>query len=163
VPDDDWADDDDESESSSECSDEGVSDVDESSRQVASADLSQIQLDTLFDVVTTPTAYSTNGTSAKRIKQVIKTGCKCAKPCLKTVGVTSLNGACRGFWRLRKQAQDAVLWTLGRASVGRKRQWKLNGTIVCRKGFCMGLGIGHKRLVRVTRTFRGADMRGSTE
>jgi len=145
--------------SSSTCSDEGVSDVAEEVHKPV-ADLSQTQLDAFFDAAeTSETSYDRNGMSTSRIKGVIKKGCKCSRACVKSLSVTSLTAACRGFWRLRKEAQDAVLWSLCRASGG-KRTWKLNGTILCRPGFCKALGIGIKRINRVTRTFRGKDLRG---
>jgi hypothetical protein len=58
---------------------------------------------------------------------------------------------------------SVVSLCIGRASTGQRRTWKLDGTTVCRKGFCLALGISRKRLARVTSTFRGKDGRGSTE
>jgi hypothetical protein len=139
--------------------DEGVSDVDMPPRAVT-VDLSKLQLDSLFDNCTAESKYSTNGVCAKRIKKALKKGCKCSKVCFKSLTYRSLNDACRGFWRLGKTAQDAILWSMGRISPGKRRSWKLNSTPVCREGFCTALGIGRTRRARVTRTFRGYDLRG---
>ena len=146
---------------SADCSDEGVSIDDDPQPIVCSADLSQIQLDASWTQDAEPTKYSENGTSTKRIKGVLKHGCKCKKKCVQALGLQSLQQACKGFWRLEKGTQDVTLWSLGRASSQQKRVWKLNGTLVCRKGLCLALGIGRKRLSRVSHTFRGIDLRGS--
>ena len=78
------------------------------------ADLSQITLDTLFGGDAKPTTYSENGVCRKRLKGVIKNGCKsCRGMCVTSITAQSLERTCRSLWRLQKEAQDAILWSLG--------------------------------------------------
>jgi hypothetical protein len=94
-------------------SDEGVSDVEVPAAAIV-ADLSQIVLDTMFSSDARPTAYSENGTSSERIKRIIKEGCsECKLRCVSAFTSKSLGTTCKSFWRLNKEAQDVVLWSLG--------------------------------------------------
>ena len=155
---------------SSSCSasgseDEGVSDDGLPSPQNQVADLSRAQLDSMFNPEQgNESKFAANGVDMKRIRKVVRgeKTCSCKAPCGKQFTVARLHGACKGFWRLTKQAQDAILWSLSRGSSATKRCWRLDGQDVCRKGFSRALGIGDNRLMRVTKTFRGKDLRGLT-
>ena len=68
----------------------------------------------------------------------------------------------KSIWRLKKSAQDALLWSLARKAKGpTRRTWHIDGKVVCRDAFCQILGVGKDRLLRVSQTFRGMDMRGA--
>jgi hypothetical protein len=146
-------------------SDEGVSDDEVYDSGQQTSDMSLTQLDTLFNPIKGDLSkYAANGISTKRIRKVVVSGgrksCRCKAKCCKKLCVKRLQGTCNAFWRLSKEAQDAVLWSLGKTSSSNRRHWKLDGQPACRHGFCRALGIGRNRLQRVSKTFRGKDMRG---
>ena len=72
-------------------------------------------------------AYATKGLSKARIRDALaapRCQCKCQVP------DKVLTQVCRGFWRLPKTGQDAILWSIqlesGKAS---KRTWSIAGSM----------------------------------
>lgn len=121
--------------------------------------------------------YAKKGKSKGRIRNRLKHGaCSCSNNCASKLKYQQLFLICQLFWNISKTMQDALLWSLASAkhrfqknrgsdessSPGRprkRRTWWLDNIKVCRSAFCSLLGIGRKRLERVTKTFRGTDGR----
>ena len=89
--------------------------------------------------------------------------------------------ACRTFWGLPKEAQDAALWSL-QVEAGRKTTWSIEGPCsfvsrvsvwlhsknmltellgfqLCRTSWLRYMGIGKERLNRTKKRYRGLDER----
>lgn len=69
--------------------------------------------------------FAQEGQSRSRIKDALQNPtclCKCTLP------ERDLMAVCRCFWRLPKQSQDAILWSIQAEASGRHRnQWILEG------------------------------------
>ena len=68
--------------------------------------------------------FAGHGMDEDRIVQVLKhppCECKCRLP------ASVLTKACRSFWSLPKQSQDAFLWTLQSESGASRKTWKIEG------------------------------------
>jgi hypothetical protein len=119
------------------------------------------------------TAYSRHGKSSERIRARLrgKNVCACSRRCWKQFTRTSLMIICSLFWGLSKTVQDTLLWSLASARASkrfwglegpasqRRKSWKLDDKFVCREAFCKLLGIGTRRLRRVSQTTHGKDER----
>ena len=136
--------------------------------------------------LTDQSVFSSHGLDPDRIKTALKQppcDCKCSIP------ASVLTKACKGFWTLPKQAQDALLWSLqAEAGTSRKKwyieglkstlkfksfishclttsstshqlQWPLPGYPLCRLAWTRYMGIGKQRLERCKRSFHGIDDR----
>ncbi len=112
--------------------------------------------------------FASRGQDRERIERLLAgaKACSCQRQCCKqfsTESVVTIRGT---FWKLTKACQDALLWSLAcarskGAQVVQRRAWSLDTKRVCREAFCSLLGIGAKRLRRISRTLRGKDLRSA--
>ena len=68
-------------------------------------------------------SYASSGASVERIKQILREppcNCRCTMP------LKPLLSACKAFWALGKEAQDALLWQI-QSDAGPNAQWTIEG------------------------------------
>lgn len=123
--------DDSEYESESAESDE----IDGPRKQIQLANLLVSQLtafqDEAGEETQTDTQAAKNGSSSKRVKQVLKSPCKCAMRCTLKLTFRVAFAAVQLFWSMSKVAQDSMLWSLQQCQ--KKEKSKFLGNRKCEK------------------------------